>query len=243
MDWRLGLAVLNAFDVVLAGLCMVGLGMAYAFKIYDRDLARLTLMCVIGYLIAAGFWSWQARSFGHHYAQLQNIAHPVVRVVPQMLSPLNWRVVVAESNGRMHDTLVTLGHGSGKERVQGNNPFRPRDEAVWKIHRRYGAMEVPEEVQRQVRLAWYGWQATPYAWLGRYAAFERMYKPQEVGVNTGCVGFRDFRAVTEEEIVAGTYVVCPVGATARVFQPKGALDKQGNWPGMRELVGFADTRR
>lgn len=243
VDWRLGLGILYSFDVVIAGLCIVGLGMAYAFRIYDRDLSRLTLACVIGYVAMAGLWSWQAREFGHKYARLQGIVSPVVRVVPQALSPLNWRVVVAEANGRMHDTLITLGRENVRERIASDSPYRPREAAIWKIHRRYGGMDVPEETQRQARLAWYGWQATPYAWLGRYAVFSRMYAPQEVGIGITCVGFQDIRAESEDDIVDGTYVVCPVGASARVFQPSGKLDKKGNWPGMTELVSFAEVRR
>lgn len=241
VDWRLALAVLYSFDVVLAGLCIVGLGMAYAFKIYDRDLARLTLACVLGYVGMAGLWSVQAREFGAHYAKLLNMTHSVVRVLPQPLSPMNWRVMVTESNGRMHDTMMTLGHGA--EKGVGDSPYRSRDAAIWKIHRRYGAMDVPEETQRQARLAWYGWQATPYAWLGRYAVFDRLYAPQEVGIGVACVGFKDVRAVTPAEMADGTYVVCPAGASARVFQPSGELDEKGNWPGMKELVAFAEVRR
>jgi inner membrane protein len=243
VDWRLGLGVLYSYDVVLGLVCVVGLGMAYAFKVYDRDLARLTLACVVGYVAMAGLWSWQAREFGYTYARVQKIAHPEVRVVPQMLSPLNWRVVVTEFNGRMHDTLITLGREGAKERGASDSPYRVREAAVWKIHRRYGAMEVPEETQRQARIAWYGWQATPFAWLGRYAVFSRLYVPQEVGIGIACVGFHDIRAQSEDEIVDGTYVVCPVGTTARVFQPSGKQDKKGNWPGMKELVSFAEVRR
>lgn len=242
IDWRLGLAALNGFDVVLVGLCLVGLGMAFAFKIYDRDLARLTLACVVGYMCAAGAWSLQARNFGLRYAELQQIAAPVVMVVPQMLSPLNWEVIVAEPNGKLHHTLVTMGRGSPHERVASDDPYRPRDQAVWKIYRRFGALEVPDETQRKVRLAWYGWQKTPYAWLGRFAVFDRMYLPQEVGVNLECVGFRDFRVVTPREVAAQTYVVCPNSGRARVFQPSGPMDKKGNWPGMKELVAYENVR-
>jgi inner membrane protein len=242
LNWRVGLSVLNGFDVVLLGLCGVGLAMAFAFKIYDRDLARLTLACVLGYVGAAGWWSWQARNFGLHYAELQQIAEPVVRVMPQALSPLNWRIVVAERNGKLHDTMVTLGRGSTRERDTNDDPYRPRDSAVWKIYRRFGGLDVPDETQRQVRLAWYAWQNTPFAWLGRYAVFDRMYAPQEVGVNMTCVGFRDFRAEGKSDVADGTYVVCPSGSHARVFQPSGPMDKKGNWPGMRELIAYESAR-
>lgn len=242
LDWRLGLAVLSSFDIVIFGLCAVGIGMAYAFRIFDRDLARLTLLCVLGYVVVAGFWSWQAREFGEKYAAMQEIQHPVVHVLPQALSPLNWRVVVIEANGKLHETLITLGRGAGR-RMDSEDPYRPRDEAVWKIHRRYGELEVPEETQRQVRLAWYGWQNTPYGWLGRYAVFERLYVPQEVGIGVACVGFRDFRVEKAGRLAGATYVVCPWrGTRVRVFQPAGPMDKKGNWPGMRELVAYEGVR-
>lgn len=243
VDWRLGLAVLDGFDVIVAGLCLVGLGMVYGFKEFDRDLARLAVACVLGYVGVAAMWSWQARNFGQHYAEVQGIHHAVVRVLPQALSPLNWRIVVTEANGKLHETMITLGRGNPHERGEGASPYNPREAAVWKIHRRYGGSDVPEDTQRKVRLAWYGWQETPFGWLGRYAVFERMYAQQEVGIGVTCVGFKDLRARSEAEVVRGTYVVCPVGATARVFQPSGPKDKKGNWPRMVELVSFAEVRR
>ncbi len=244
MNWRLGLAVLDGFDVIVAGLCIVGLGMAYGFKIFDRDLARLTFTCVLGYICMAAIWSMQAREFGAHYAKVLGISHAVVRVLPQALSPLNWRIVVAEPNGRVHETMVTLGRGNPHETGEGASPYKPRDAAVWKIHRRYGGMDVAEDLQRKARLAWYGWQETSFGWLGRYAVYERMYAQQEVGIGVSCIGFRDFRAHSEADVVAGTFVVCPVGGDmVRIFQPSGPKDKKGNWPRMNELVSFAEVRR
>lgn len=245
LDWRVGLAVLNRFDVILLVLCMVGIGMGRAFKIYDRDLARLTLLMVVGYVGLVGFWGWQAKEFGVRYANLLEISHPSVKVEPQALSPLNWRVMVVEPNGRIHATLITLGRGANHGRSEANDdPYRPRGEAVWKIERRYGGMDVPEETQRRVRLAWYGWQNTSFGWLGRYAIFDRMYVPQEVGIGVECVGFRDFRAVTPDDMAKGTFVVCPWrDERVRIFKPRGEMDKKGLWPGMVELVAFSDLRR
>ncbi len=251
-DWRVGLAVLNRFDVVLMVLCMVGIGMCRAFKIYDRDLARLTLLCVMGYVGLVAFWGWQAREFGHRYAQLLEVNHARVEVEPQALSPLNWRVMVVEANGRIHSSMITLGRGGAGTRGEvSDDPYRTRSEAVWRIERRYGGMDVSEDMQRRVRLAWYGWQNTAFAWLGRYAIFDRMYAPQEVGMaaykasgtDVQCVGFRDFRAVTPDEIAKGTYVICPWrDERVRVFRPRGEMDAKGQWPGMMELVAFSELR-
>lgn len=237
VDWRVGLAVLNSFDIILFVLCAVGVGMAYAFKQYDRDLSRLTLMGVIAYVVMVGFWSWQAHAFGESYAKSLNLAHTTVRVEPQALSSLNWRVVVSEPNGRVHATRITLSRGGSARTssVAESDPFKPRDEAVWKIYRRYGGKEVSEETQRQVRLAWYGWQSTAYGWLGRFSVFERMYLPQEVGIGETCVGFRDIRAESKAQIERGTYVVCPGRTQVRVFQPDG----RGM---MRELVAYEGVR-
>ncbi|RYG60371.1 MAG: hypothetical protein EON60_07395 [Alphaproteobacteria bacterium] len=243
MNWRVGLAVLDGFDVIVAGLCIVSLGMAYGFKLFDRDIARLAVACVLGYIGVAALWSYQAREFAYDYARVQSISNPVVHVLPQALSPLNWRIVVAEANGRVHDTMITLGRGSPHEKGAVASPYAPRDAAVWKIHRRYGGMEQPEETQRRARLAWYGWQDTPFGWLGRYTVFERLYAQQEVGIGVGCVGFKDIRVRSEEDAVEGTYVVCPVGDVVRVFRPSGPKDKKGYWPRMVELVSFGEVRR
>jgi len=49
-DWRVGLSLLNSFDFIVLGLCVLGVVMALVFPVFDRDFARLTVICVLGYV-------------------------------------------------------------------------------------------------------------------------------------------------------------------------------------------------
>lgn len=241
VDWRVGASLLNNFDFILLGLCALGIAMALVFPIFDRDLARLTLICVIGYISLTVLWAWQAHAFGERYADALKLHDAKVEVLPQPLSPMNWRVIVEEPNGRLHDTLVNLSRtkelkvGPGATRAARIDAlYKPRDRAVWRIYRRYGGQGADDETQRRVRRAWYAWQDSPFGWYGRYAVFDKLYNLPAAagGVNLGCIGFMDLRFEAARQEARGMYLVCPArGGGARIFQP---VNKDGT--GWRELI-------
>ncbi|MBI1309517.1 MAG: hypothetical protein GC129_06720 [Proteobacteria bacterium] len=241
VHWRVGLALLNNFDLILLGLCAVGIILALVFPIFDRDLARLTLICVVGYVLLTVFWAWRAHAFGERYAEAMNLHDVVVHELPQPLSPLNWRVIVEEPSGRLHDTLINLSRthelkvGEGASRAARIDAlYKPMDRAVWRIYRRYGGPEVPAERQRRVRAAWEAWQDSIYDWYGRYAVFDRFYSVPAAtgGLQLGCVGFTDLRTEGARHPERGRYLVCPArGGGARIFQPVGAEGE-----GVMELI-------
>lgn len=229
IDWRLGAGLLNGFDFILLGLCALGILLALMFPAFDRDFARLTLIGVVGYLALTVFWAWQAYQFGERYAEALKLGPVKVRVLPQPLSPQNWRVMVEEPQGRLHDTLINLSRtkelkvGADASRAARIDAlYKPRDHAVWKIYRRFGAEGVSEDTQRRVRRAWYAWQAGPYGWYGRYAVFDQLYNlPAAVGgVDLGCISFTDIRYLSPVPPARGRYLVCPSRTGGgRVFQP------------------------
>jgi hypothetical protein len=141
---------------------------------------------------------------------------------------LNWRVIVVEDNGRVHDTMINLGRS--KETVVVDNAtraarvdalYKPRVRAVWRIYRRYGPRELPEEEQRRIRRAWYAWQATPFGWQGRYAVFDAFYQLPDGGRQLACVGFEDLRLDGARNTAKGTWIVCP-GQSADLPPPRQA---------------------
>lgn len=249
-DWRLALGVLNGFDLVLLGLSVMGLVMVWVFPPYDRELARLSLGCVAVYLLLAGWWAAAAHRFGDMYAEAMRLDGAHVHALPQPLSPRNWRVMVVEGNGRIHTTLVNLARRkeldsdglTGAARVEAR--YKPLDNAVWRIVRRYGDAGMGEDRQRRVRQAWYAWQATPFGWLGRYAVFDRFAAVAQVGPGAACVQFRDLRYNRHYDPARGVYVVCPAaGGRARMFSPLGAPDVQGEWKAVDELIPVMFARR
>lgn len=229
VDWRLNFGLVNGFDFILAGLCMLGAALAVLFPSFDRDFARLTLFTMVGYLSLTVLWAWQAHTFAERYMEAVGVREAKVHVLPQPLSPQNWRVIVEEPNGRMHDTLINLSRtkelkvGPDDGRVARIDAlYKPRNQAVWRIYRRFGGEGVDDETQRRVRKAWYAWQEGPYGWYGRYAVFDKQYSlPASAGgVNLGCVGFIDLRYVGARHTAPGMYLVCPArGGGSRMFRP------------------------
>lgn len=242
-SWRLGLGLLNSFDFVLLGLCVLGVIMARVFPMFDRDMSRITLGCIVMYVAMTVFWGWQAHKFGENYATVLGLKDVEVHALPQPLSPLNWRVIVEEPSGRLHDAMINL-QRSKEIKVKENMSraaridalYKPKSHAVWRVYRRYGGPHVKEDVQRRVRGAWHAWQEGVYGWYGRYAVFDGEYGlPAAVGgMNLGCVGFVDLRMEGSARQNRGRYLICPArGGGARVFQP---VDGEKGWSAVRELV-------
>jgi inner membrane protein len=250
---RVGLGLVYDFDGVILGICLLTLGMGYAFRFWQRDIARLGLGCLAVYFMALGGLHYIAWSFGEDYADDQNLQGDVnTDALPQPLSPFNWRVVVIEDpqkgGSRLHDTLINLkgnqrmmlrNNASRAERVQAL--YRPRDEAEWRIYPRFGGAETTAAQQRRITLAWDAWAHGPFGGLAKYAVFDDEVPPPLSGINaTSCLRFRDLRLDGARDADKGTYVICPSATGgARVFIPYTL------WPfktGYHELVPIENVR-
>lgn len=250
---RLALGVVYDFDGVILGLCLLTLGMGYAFRFWQRDIARLGVGCIVVYLVALAGLHFTAWRFGNQYAEAMQLAEGYnVDALPQPLSPFNWRVVVlenAEAGGsRLHDTLINLKHGQ-KTPLRGNALraqrvqalYRTREDAEWRVYPRFGGADIDAAGQRRIKLAWYAWAGGPFGWLAKYAAYDDAVPPPVRGIETPtCLRYRDLRLDGARDADKGTYVLCPSATGgARVFIPYMV------WPfaqGYHELIPVAGVR-
>lgn len=226
---RVGLGVLHPFDTFVLALMVSTLTLAAWFSMWKRDIARAGLAVVVVYIAFVSYQSWMAHSFGRDYARVMVLGKDVnISSLPQPLSPFNWRVIVEERSGRMHDTLINVWRkdvlevdDASKRARRIDALYRPPEKAVWRVYRKYGSPDMNDTDQRRIYGAWSAWQRTPFDWMGRYAVFDEMILPPAGHDVRGiCVQFKDLRYEGAREDAAGVVVVCPgVGGKARIFRP------------------------
>lgn len=236
LGWHLNASVLHPVDGVLLGLSLLTLVVAYVFRDFRRDVARLGLACVLAYVLLIAYWGYEARRFGHEYARALSLEDVQVRVLPQPLSALNWRVVVEETAGgnagRLHETAINLRRQTVAQPKRGStyaaqrdSQYLPLNMAIWKVHRRFGGEGLSAAERKQVWDAWQAWQGTPFGWQGRYAVFaEFVPAPPGKALPESCVRFADLRYLHPNNDGRGLFVVClPVAKRAqpRLFSPSG----------------------
>ncbi len=231
-DGRVGFKILHTFDALVLGLSVLTLIVGAIFFPFRHYIARMGLVCLGLYILSGAGTAWQARSFGWDYAEQHALEHVRVTALPQPLSPMNWRVIVEETErGLMHDTLINLKRKdvikipeSGATRAARIDAlYRPRAKAIWRVYDRYGkAGEDTSDERQRAKLALQAWQAAPLGWLARYAVFDGTIS-EPLNIPATCVRFVDLRFVAARDEAYGTYVVCPAnnGGMPRLLQPDG----------------------
>jgi hypothetical protein len=228
LNLRIALAILPGFDVVLLALGLLTLASLLVFNGFQRDISRLGLLCMGAYLLVPAWHAFEARRFGHAYAAALDLQDADIHVLPQPLSMQNWRIIVEDGGGRIHDTMVNLRRkevvklGAEDTRTRRIDAlYRPKNQAVWRIYRRFGPAEASELDARRVSRAWDAWKYTPYAWLGRYAVFEEFVAVPASGRPLLCVQFMDLTRDGSRREEKGKFVICPgESGHARVFRTR-----------------------
>ncbi|MCP5404977.1 MAG: hypothetical protein H6922_01980 [Pseudomonadaceae bacterium] len=227
-DGRVGLNVLYDFDALVFGLSALTLVLAGVFYPLRMYVARMGLVCLVLYVLSTAGFAWQARGFGGDYAEEHGLEDSDVVAVPQALSPMNWRVMVTDNQGFVHDTLINLKRDKVLTVKEGDTRaaridalYRPRRLAVWRVYDRFGrAGEDTAEDRLRVERAWDAWQDTSFAWYGRYAVFDGLVQEPLRGLKATCVQFVDLRYEAARDEEHGVYVVCPKAkGGARVLRP------------------------
>lgn len=210
-DGRLAFGVLYRFDFIVLGLTTLSLVLGLLFRGWQRDIARLGLFSILIYILAATTFHWKAHSFGSNYAKALNLADSEIYALPQPLSPFNWRLIVVEATGRVHDTFVNINRDEALTVAEGATRayriqalYKPPHKAVWRIYRRYGRRGMDQEQQAVVRQAWHALAASPFRWQSRYGVFVRFTDPP----NNACIMFRDLRSEGARKDERGIFLIC-----------------------------------
>ena len=203
--------VVYSFDLVILIALFFTVGLCFLLKRWQRDLSRVVLVLLVAYVFVLTTFYAKAEAFARHYQRAMDLDVIRTEVMPQPLSPLNWRIIIHTTDDRLHDTLVTLGStadidsdGSQSRAERVAALYRPMDEAVWRIYRRFGK----SAVSGIARAAWVSHvDNRVFRWKMRYAVVRDVYEFE----GQSCVRFRDLRSDGAKRDYAGTFLLCQPG--------------------------------
>jgi inner membrane protein len=174
------------------------------------------MLCIAIYLGVITTFSWRAQDMAEQYAGALDLKSTQIHAIPQPISPMNWRLVVATEDNRVHDTMINIAREKEKIISDTSNRaakidalYKPVDKAVWRIYRRFGKGERTEFIQDV-------WKDQP-DWLRHYARFH-VFKKLDVQAGMPCVEFKDLRTLGARKEESGLFVSCKTEAGEYVNQ-------------------------
>lgn len=178
LDIRLRLPIIFDFDVYLFAGLLFGVIVTYLIKPFRRDIARVFLVLLVVYLIVLSSFSSKARDFGRRYADALQLKIVSINVLPQPISPLNWRVIILTDENRLHDVRLNLSAEKpsdidptkAKRSYRIKALYQPMDTAVWQIYNRLGR-RLSEAESLIVSDQWRALQKSAFGWDARFAIY------------------------------------------------------------------------
>lgn len=201
--------VLYTFDLVVFVGLLFTVMLCFALPRWQRDLARLVMVLLVVYGAVLTTFHAKANAFANSYQRAMRLNVIRTEVLPQPLSPLNWRIIIHTTDDRIHDTLVSLTQHSKADDTAPRNRtervaalYKPMDEAVWRIYRRFGKSAVTPIA----RAAWVKHvDNRVFRWKMRHAVLKDIYSFD----GQDCVRFKDLRAEGAKSQHLGTFLLCP----------------------------------
>jgi len=201
--------IVYSFDMVMFVSLLFAVLVCFLLKKWQRDLSRVVLVLLVGYVFVLTTFHAKAEAFARGYERTMDLDVIRTEVMPQPLSPMNWRIIIHTTDDRMHDTLVHLGSGPKKGESEAQNRtervaalYKPLDEAVWRIYRRFGKSAATPIA----RAAWVSHvDNRVFRWKMRYAVMKDIYQFD----GSDCVRFKDLRMEGAKRDYLGTFLLCP----------------------------------
>lgn len=154
-DWRASLDLTFIIDFIFTGILLLGLSGSIVLR--SKQLAARTGLAVL--LAYLGLQSWahqQAVTLGEDAAMLNDWNGVAISAIPQPLSPLDWKIIIAHDQ-HYHVGLVRLyGEETRGDVGQGmiatvRASYQPPGKLQWQREHRYGAD--PQKIEA-IRAAW-----------------------------------------------------------------------------------------
>lgn len=224
--WRLHLGIIHTFDYIIMSIALIGTAVGLLLRRWQRDIARITLGLITIYIIGVGMLQFKAYDFARDYAKVMNLNNPNIDILAQPLSPFNWRIIIRTADNRLHDSLVNVVRKEEIVIKEGDSRalriqalYKPFAATTWRVYERFGGSRVSRAQHKKIVNAWRAWQASPYAWYGRYAVFANFYQISEDNKAQPCIMFRDLRVEGARKTARGEYTLCPSPAgTYRLYR-------------------------
>ena len=208
LNIRFAFGLIHGFDLTILAIAILTFSLGWVLKRWQRDVSRVGFgLCLIYLLVMLTFYI-KADSFADKYAEIFKLEVTKVHLLPQPISPLNWRVILETKDGKLHDTLINLFRTSEKERTDQSTRaaridslYKPLDKAVWRIYRRFGNKDTNFAKRAWISMLNTGSQ---FSWTTRYAVFK-----SEIKYNSNrCAMFKDLRFEGSRRDKKGAYLIC-----------------------------------
>lgn len=189
---RYSIPLVFVIDPWFSLIIMAGLILSLLFP-QRRILAVLILICLVGYV--AFLWTLHQRAInvGQDFAKTRQLIYADINVLPQPLSPLNWKVIVSDGDS-YHVALINLGHNKNENFLYSNLEFL-RELAAnythtamvnWQQFKLFGDSLADTELARE---AWYQSDFSDFKQFSVFPVLDRI----EHGKVETCAWFFDLR--------------------------------------------------
>ena len=146
-------------DFWFSGIIIIALLGAWAWRRHGQPVALAGLATLALYIGLQHVVGWQARDLGHEYVQQNGLQQAQVHVLPQPLSPFNWKVVIAQPRqyyvsyiNLLRDNVVPAPSSEAAMLARVNAIYRPDEQAQWQRLPRFGdgaGRELAQDVWQQ----------------------------------------------------------------------------------------------
>ena len=220
LNWHVSIGLFYPLDLALLFFCGVTLLLGYFFRGVHRDIGRLGLIVIFCYVGASITFYKKVEGFAEDYAEAFHLKVEKIHVMPQPISPMNWRVIVETKGARLHDTFVNISRKEEKvvddtatRAARIDALYKPTDKAVWRIYRRYGRHK------SDVRLAKSAWMSMQksgdqFARMARFAIFQSAYNYNDYN----CAKFLDLRLQGSRREKEGSFLICNESGQAVLYR-------------------------
>lgn len=192
-DYKLSFSTTFIIDWYFTGIIVLGLIASFISKQYKRHFALAGFSLLMCYVLAQAGWQRMAREAAYASIPHKILDQATLAVLPQPVSPFNWKIVVATPDRYFVRYLNLYRHTAKTSRATDNifqradALYLPRDEINWEMIPRFGI----GPVQAMARRIWQEPAMADIRHFMQLPAVQRVdYLPEY-----NCVWFADQRFV------------------------------------------------
>lgn len=192
-DYKLAYSTTFIIDWYFTGIIVLGLLASIISKRYKQQFALAGFSLLLCYVVAQAWWQHMAKQAAYASAPHKILQHANVHVLPQPVSPFNWKIVVALPD-HYYVRYLNLFRHTVKTSAVSDNIFQranalylPRNDVKWEMILRFGKGPV-QAVAKRI------WQDPAMADIRRFMQLPAVQRVDNLP-EYNCVWFADQRFV------------------------------------------------
>lgn len=191
--WKASLPFTFIIDLWFSGIIIAGLLASWWWRASTRP-AKLALVALVCYVGFQALQSTRAIALGEQFAQQQGLDHAQVAVLPQPLSPFNWKIIVSTADHYQIAYVNLQRHVAPPEPTVGSNLiarldalYQPAQSLSWQRQARFGDAEEQQMLSQEV------WNAPVMSGVRRFIEYPVLAQLDQRDTEGTCVWFDDLR--------------------------------------------------